>query len=71
LTNKVKQTAEYLIERVSHLFWVISGALIVVMVFTATYGVIRRYAFNDPEPYSYEISVMCLTMEFCFCRSRA
>jgi TRAP-type C4-dicarboxylate transport system permease small subunit len=58
--------AEYLVERVSHLFWVISGTLIVVMVFTATYGVIRRYAFNDPEPYSYEISVICLLWSFVF-----
>jgi TRAP-type C4-dicarboxylate transport system permease small subunit len=66
LANKVKQTVEHLIEYVSHLFWAISGILIVLMVFSATYGVIRRYAFNNPEPYSYEVSIICLLWCFIF-----
>ncbi|MBA7563193.1 hypothetical protein ES708_04846 [subsurface metagenome] len=66
MTNKIKQIVERLIEYASRLFWLISGFLIVVMVFSAAYGVIRRYAFNDPEPYSYEISVICLLWCFVF-----
>lgn len=38
--------------------------MIVLMVFTATYGVARRYFFNSPEPYSYEISTMFLLWSF-------
>jgi TRAP-type C4-dicarboxylate transport system permease small subunit len=66
LANKVKQTVVRLIEDASHLFWVISGILILLMVFTSTYGVIRRYAFNNPEPYSYELSIICLLWCFVF-----
>lgn len=34
------------------------------MMFSATYGVVRRYAFNSPEPYSYEISTIFLLWSF-------
>ena len=44
----------------------LSGVLIVIMMFSATYGVVRRYAFNSPEPYSYEISTMFLLFSFVF-----
>lgn len=44
----------------------IAGFMILIMVFTATYGVVRRYAFNSPEPYSYEISMMFLLFSFVF-----
>jgi TRAP-type mannitol/chloroaromatic compound transport system permease small subunit len=66
LVNKVIQTVDHLIERTSHLFLVLSGILIVVMMFSTSYGVIRRYAFNSPEPYSYEISTMFLLFSFVF-----
>ena len=42
----------------------VSGIMILFMVFSATYGVARRYILNDPEPYSYEISIMLLL--WCF-----
>ena len=64
MANKVKQTVVHLIENASYLLWGISGILILVMVFAATYGVMRRYAFNNPEPYSYEVSIICLL--WCF-----
>jgi C4-dicarboxylate transporter DctQ subunit len=41
-----------------------SGIMILCMVFTATYGVARRYFLRNPEPYSYEISMMLLL--WCF-----
>ncbi len=55
-----------IIEKASHVFLVLSGVLIVIMIFTATYGVTRRYVFNSPEPYSYEISTMFLLFSFVF-----
>ena len=56
--------ADKVIERVSHAFAVISGILIVLMAFLASYGVIRRYVFESPEPYSYELSMMFLLWTF-------
>jgi TRAP-type mannitol/chloroaromatic compound transport system permease small subunit len=46
--------------RISHLLMLVSGILVLLMAFLATYGVIRRYAFVSPEPYSYELSTICL-----------
>ena len=48
----------------STFFVVISGILTVLMAFTATYGVVLRYVFNSPEPYSYELSTMFLLWTF-------
>jgi TRAP-type mannitol/chloroaromatic compound transport system permease small subunit len=47
----------------------VSGIMIVVMAFSATYGVARRYFLHNPEPYSYEISMMLLV--WCFVLSVA
>lgn len=58
--KKVAQTLDRIIERVSYVFVYISGVMALLMACLATYGVIRRYAFNDPEKYSYEISIMFL-----------
>ena len=55
-----------IVDKASHVFLVLSGILIVVMMFSATYGVVRRYAFDSPEPYSYEISTMFLLFSFVF-----
>ena len=57
---------DQIIEKASHISLVLSGILIVIMIFTATYGVARRYVFNSPEPYSYEISTMFLLFSFVF-----
>jgi TRAP-type C4-dicarboxylate transport system permease small subunit len=56
--------SDKLIERVSNAFTVLSGVLIVLMAFLASYGVIRRYIFESPEPYSYELSMMFLLWTF-------
>lgn len=66
MDGKGKQKLDQIIEKASHVFLVLSGILIVVMMFTATYGVVRRYALNSPEPYSYEISTMFLLFSFVF-----
>jgi TRAP-type C4-dicarboxylate transport system permease small subunit len=52
------------VERVNLGFVVLAGALIVIMAFLATYGATRRYAFDSPEPYSYEFSRMFLLISF-------
>jgi TRAP-type mannitol/chloroaromatic compound transport system permease small subunit len=46
-----------------------SGIMILLMAFTATYGVTRRYILHNPEPYSYEIGIMLLL--WCFVLSIA
>ena len=66
MDGKGRQKLDQIIEKASHVFLVLSGILIVVMMFTATYGVVRRYALNSPEPYSYEISTMFLLFSFVF-----
>ena len=66
MAGGVKQKVDRIIERLSHYFLVLSGILIVIMMLAATYGVVRRYVFNSPEPYSYEISTMFLLISFVF-----
>ena len=56
--------ADRAIERVSYAFTILSGVLIVLMTFITSYGVIRRYIFKSPEPYSYELSMMFLLWTF-------
>jgi len=62
--RKVKQILDPWIERVNQGFIVFAGSLIVIMAFLSTYGSIRRYAFNSPEPVSYEFSKMFLLLSF-------
>ena len=66
MTDEGKSSVERIIDKASHVFLVLSGVLIVIMMFTATYGVVRRYAFHNPEPYSYELSTMFLLFSFVF-----
>jgi TRAP-type C4-dicarboxylate transport system permease small subunit len=60
LFKKVMQALDHAIERVSYVGVYISGVMALLMACLATYGVLRRYAFSDPEKYSYEISIMFL-----------
>ena len=64
MEKKVKQKLDLWIERVNQGFVVFAGSLIVIMAFLSTYGSIRRYAFNSPEPISYEFSKMFLLLSF-------
>jgi TRAP-type mannitol/chloroaromatic compound transport system permease small subunit len=38
----------------------VSGILIAIMSVLTTFGVVMRYAFDAPEPYSYELGVILL-----------
>lgn len=64
MSEGILQKVDRILERVSKLFVVLSGIMILLMAFTATYGVLRRYLFNSPEPYSYELSTMFLLWTF-------
>lgn len=66
MVSEVKGKIDNIIDKASHVFLVLSGTLIVIMMFTATYGVVRRYVFHSPEPYSYELSTMFLLFSFVF-----
>ncbi len=58
------EKTDRVLERISKFFAVLSGLLVLLMAFTASYGVIRRYVFKSPEPYSYELSIMFLLWTF-------
>jgi TRAP-type mannitol/chloroaromatic compound transport system permease small subunit len=58
------QSLELWTERINQVLVVFAGSLIVIMAFLATYGSVRRYAFNAPEPVSYELSKMFLLLSF-------
>lgn len=60
MITKIFHKLDYLIDRASHLLLVMSGVLILLMAWVVTYGVIKRYAFHAPDPYTYEISTMFL-----------
>ena len=64
LANKINRISEQIIERASSLFLALGGVLIVLMAFLTSYGVIRRYAFDSPEPYSYEFNMIFLVLCF-------
>ena len=49
-----------IVERVGDWGLIISGVLIMIMGFLTTYGVGKRYIFRNPDPYTYEISVIFL-----------
>ena len=60
MIRRVIQFLDRTIEHVGNTFLLISGILIMIMAWLSTYGVTRRYALNDPEHYSYEISTIFL-----------
>lgn len=64
MEDRIRRLVDPWIERINQLFVVGAGVLIVVMGFLSTYGAVRRYAFNSPEPVSYEFSCMFLLISF-------
>ena len=64
--NKVERVIQLLgslLDRISRLFWLLAGALIVLMAFVVGYGVFTRYVLRNPDPYTYEIT--CILMLAC------
>lgn len=60
LAKKLAQVIDRILERVSNSGLIVSGILILLMAFLSTYGVTRRYVLNNPESYSYELSIIFL-----------
>lgn len=59
--KRIFRAIDLVIAKVADWALTVSGVLIVLMGILTTYGVCRRYFFNSPEPYSYEVSVIFLT----------
>ncbi len=57
---KIAHKLEHLIGRASQFLLILSGILVLLMAWVVTYGVIKRYVFHAPDPYTYEISTMFL-----------
>lgn len=58
--KKLIYTLDRVIERAGYIALFFSGILIFIMAWLSTYGVTRRYALNNPESYSYELSTIFL-----------
>jgi TRAP-type C4-dicarboxylate transport system permease small subunit len=55
---KVASTLDHIIGKISDYFLYICGIAVFFIMMLTVYGVFRRYALDNPEPYSYEISVI-------------
>jgi len=64
MEKKLRQFVEPWIDRIGRTLAIAAGVLIVIMGFLSAYGAIRRYAFNSPEPVSYEFGCMFLLISF-------
>jgi len=64
LRNKIRDNIFRYISQANYLLAVFSGILMVLLALSTSYGVARRYVFNSPEIYSYEIGCMLLLASF-------
>ena len=64
MIHKMMQPFDSFVQKTSHVFVVIAGIQIVLMVFITTYGVVMRYFFRRPEPISYELCTIFLLWTF-------
>jgi len=60
LFSRVMQKLDHYMNRVSFTLILVSGILILLMAWAETYGVLKRYVFNSPDPLAYELSTMFL-----------
>lgn len=59
---RILRKLDYWIGSFSEHLLLVCGILILLMAFLATFGVIMRRVFENPEPYSYEFSYMFLLL---------
>ena len=59
--------ADHVIEKVGDWALLVSGILILIMGFLTTYGVGKRYIFHNPDPYTYEVSIIFLVACILLC----
>ena len=62
MSNSSMQKLDNVLERVCYVLLIISGVVILLMGLAVTFGVVMRYAFHAPEPYTYELSAMFLLL---------
>jgi TRAP-type C4-dicarboxylate transport system permease small subunit len=62
--RKMVQAFDSFVQNTSHVFVVLAGIQVVLMVFITTYGVVLRYFFRRPEPISYELCTIFLLWSF-------
>ena len=62
LVNKPFRFLGWLIDYVSRTCWYISGIAIVLMAVVIVYNVIRRYLFNQQDPYAYVITIALMLL---------
>jgi len=55
------------IEKVGDWALLVSGILILVIGLITTYGVGKRYIFHNPDPYTYELSIIFLVACILLC----
>ena len=67
MARKITQVFDSFVGKASHVFVVLAGIQIVLMVFITTYGVVLRYFFRRPEPISYELCTIFLIVDFYLC----
>jgi len=60
MVGRIFQFLGSLLDRITRLSWLFTGALIVLMAFVTVYGVVMRYIFKNPDPFAYEISYICM-----------
>jgi TRAP-type C4-dicarboxylate transport system permease small subunit len=65
LFTKAMQTLDHVLERVVYYAMYVASSITLIMAFTTTFGVIKRYAFSSPEHYTYEIGIFCLISSVC------
>ena len=66
MLRKTIRVLDSLIQRLTHIFVVFAGILLISMIFTTVYGVSARYFFHRPEPISYELSTIFMLWAFLF-----
>lgn len=59
--KRILLAIDRVIQKVGEWALLLSGILILIIGILTTYGVGKRYIFRNPDPYSYELSVIFLT----------
>jgi TRAP-type C4-dicarboxylate transport system permease small subunit len=63
---KLFRALEVVLKKITDLFVLISGLMIIAMTLITVYGVSLRYFFRRPEPVSYELATILLIWGFLF-----
>lgn len=62
---KRMRALDHIIDRIVYIAMSAAAIITLIMALVTTYGVFRRYALSNPEPYSYEIGIFCLIASVC------